>query len=500
MATTKGGISWLKGSISQVKLPNGRKFHVTSREGADDFIETVGTDFISTNLTAADDDELLSAYTILIKVTCHASPTKIASGIPESELRTFIEHTRNTLDTLSTDGDWLCWGAVSRCHLKLLEAVDSFSTHPSFLKVFIPNKGMEALAMFYASRKKNSTPSKSVAQSIINFVGNALTVLGQQEGVSFERVFGSIEKAGLLGQLIRCIPVDPDYSADVVICLQACMQLVKKKLKSGTRTGDILDAVIAGKDGPINEKVKAELTKLQTLARLSNTNNDKDNKDAKVCRHCLKTESLEGAKLMKCQQCKVTYYCNKVCQAADWKSHKKMCKEMSNESPAAQKTLHTAMWAFVESNYFDIAKEVYKKTKEYNVTKKELLVEIDFCFDAPALRNEFKVWLTSDFFEESALEGGPGWFRAHANKKALSRSLRGEYERLTSDNLLAVCIPGSGRVTIETLRFLVDDASYPLLSDEAVESIGREDYTRILASLGPTVANQYFEKRSGLMR
>jgi hypothetical protein len=35
------------------------------------------------------------------------------------------------------------------------------------------------------------------------------------------------------------------------------------------------------------------------------------------------------------------------------------------------------MFAFFKSNYFDIAKEVYKKTQEYTVPKKELLVEID---------------------------------------------------------------------------------------------------------------------------
>jgi hypothetical protein len=41
-----------------------------------------------------------------------------------------------------------------------------------------------------------------------------------------------------------------------VECLQMCLQLVKKKLKSGTPTGDILDDVNAGKDEPINEKAR----------------------------------------------------------------------------------------------------------------------------------------------------------------------------------------------------------------------------------------------------
>jgi hypothetical protein len=183
-----------------------------------------------------------------------------------------------------------------------------------------------------------------------------------QEGVSFEEGLGAMEKAGLLGQLIRCLPVDPDYPVNVVMCLQQCTQLVKKKLKTGTRTGDILDAVIAGKDGPINEKVKADLTKLQTLARLSNSNKPEDNKDVKMCHHCLKTETLDSAMLMKCQRCKATYYCTRVCQVADWKRHKKMCKEMSREGPSVQKTHHTTLWAFVESNYFDIAKKSTENT------------------------------------------------------------------------------------------------------------------------------------------
>jgi hypothetical protein len=208
---------------------------------------------------------------------------------------------------------------------------------------------------------------------------------------------------------------------------------------------------------------------------------------------------MDGAKLMKCQRCKVTYYCSKACQTADWKSHKKMCKQMANESPSAMKVANTAMWTFIESNYFDIVKEIYKKTQQYNVSKTDLFVEIDFCKDAPALRNEFKVWLVSDFFEESSAPvDALNWYRAHADKKTLARSLRREYERLTSESFLAVCITSTGRVVIETLHFMMEEASYPLLSDEAVECIGREDYVRMKAHLGPFVTNQCFEKRRGL--
>jgi hypothetical protein len=45
------------------------------------------------------------------------------------------------------------------------------------------------------------------------------------------------------------------------------------------------------------------------------------------CAKCnkLKTELEKGQKMSKCSRCKEVYYCSKVCQANDWKSHKKSC-------------------------------------------------------------------------------------------------------------------------------------------------------------------------------
>jgi hypothetical protein len=109
MATTRtsklaGGLRCTYGTTSfQVLLSNGRNVYVCSKEGADEFVDAVGTDFISTNMTTADYKELTLAYSLIFAVAENISPEKIASGIPESELRTFIERTRDALDTLSTD-------------------------------------------------------------------------------------------------------------------------------------------------------------------------------------------------------------------------------------------------------------------------------------------------------------------------------------------------------------------------------------------------------------
>jgi hypothetical protein len=433
----------------QVILPNGRKVDLQSKKGADEFVDTVGTGFLSTNLAATDDQELQEAYTLMLIVLCNASPEKIASGIPEPELRTLVDHTRHTLDTLSTDRKWLRSGKVSKCHEFLFKVITAFSQHPSFFKIFLSNGGMEAVAKFYASRKMHDTPDNCVAELIQLLVNTTLCVL-TEEGLSSEKAFGSIEKTGLLGQFIRCVTVDPKYSIGIVEALQKCLQLVKKKLKSGTPTGDILDAVIAGKDGPINEKAKSGLARLQSLARLSNDNYGSECNVIKTCRRCEKLETQMGnSKLMKCQRCKITYYCSKECQAADWKSHKIMCKEMAsgNESRSTFKLESNIRSAFIESNYLEIAKEVYKKTQEYNVPKTELLVEIDFFRDAPALRNEFKVWLMSGFLEGSSVADAPGWFRTQSEKETLALLLKEGYEKLRSDDLLAVCRAGDGNVS-----------------------------------------------------
>jgi hypothetical protein len=121
------------------------------------------------------------------------------------------------------------------------------------------------------------------------------------------------------------------------------------------------------------------------------------------------------------------------------------------------------------------------------------LLEIDFCGDAPALRNEFKVWLTSGFFEGSSVADAPGWFRSQFSSQRTKRLLREEYQQVTSDDLLAVCRNSYGSLHIQRLKFPAC-GGYQLLSDEAVESIGSENYVRMVPFLGQHTVDDYFMK------
>jgi hypothetical protein len=147
-----------------------------------------------------------------------------------------------------------------------------------------------------------------------------------------------------------------------------------------------------------------------------------------------------------------------------------MCKALDSGSVSrsAFKTSQITTSAFLTSNYSDIKKEVYKKAQEFNVPKTKLLLEIDFYGDAPALRNEFKVWLTSSFLEGSSVADAPEWFRTHAEMKTLERKLREEYEKVTSDTILVLYRASNGMVSVSHL-------GCELVSDEVVESIGSED-------------------------
>ncbi len=77
---------------------------------------------------------------------------------------------------------------------------------------------------------------------------------------------------------------------------------------------------------------------------------------------------------------------------------------------------------------------------------------------------------------------------------------------MTSDHLLAVCRAGNGIVSIQMLHFMAANAGYQLvsnvaaigkelLSDEAVESIGRGDVVRWSNVLGILSRRNTLRKR-----
>lgn len=58
-----------------------------------------------------------------------------------------------------------------------------------------------------------------------------------------------------------------------------------------------------------------------------------DSQQPTACATCQKTEATNAKPLLRCSGCKSITYCNKDCQKADWKNHKKDCSFQPKPKP-----------------------------------------------------------------------------------------------------------------------------------------------------------------------
>jgi hypothetical protein len=97
--------------------------------------------------------------------------------------------------------------------------------------------------------------------------------------------------------------------------------------------------------------------------------------------------------------------------------------------------------------------------------------------------------------EGASVADAPGWFHILAEKKTLERYLSVEYEKVTSDDLLVLCRTGNGMVLVSRLNRPGAETGYSRFSDEVIESIGSEDYDRMVTYLGQHTTDEYFRER-----
>jgi hypothetical protein len=90
-----------------------------------------------------------------------------------------------------------------------------------------------------------------------------------------------LHATGILGQVFRCYtlpitqPNQIQNNFGLLDDLMQCSVLVERKLKPGQPTGDILDAVIAGKDGCKESRDKGLMNRLENLQKMCSMSNEK---------------------------------------------------------------------------------------------------------------------------------------------------------------------------------------------------------------------------------
>ena len=146
----------------------------------------------------------------------------------------------------------------------------------------------------------------------------------------FSQVMGepTLTKHQLVDKMRLLAAMDPDH-----VVFQTCPALfdelqipagAAKTPNKAHRNGDN----DAPTNRPVPKRVSGHLQKQLRSASGFNHN--------KICFYCSAWRGAHNRQqLMTCSGCKLIYYCNKECQAADWKNHKVACREANRAAAAA---------------------------------------------------------------------------------------------------------------------------------------------------------------------
>jgi len=197
----------------------------------------------------------------------------------------------------------------------LLESLISNMKHLVFVERVIESDLLSTLASLCAGRVGTDMPCPDVTETILSLVNNFRVTLFFAADWEKEKIFKQLENSGMLAQVLRCITqpsADPDVLTNHLIMmddLMQCQSLVRKKLKPGQATGDVLAEVIDGKNGykgRRDDRVVMRLRNLQKMTTMTNearvSPNDRQG-TGNICRFCNRAELSEEfqASLLACR-------------------------------------------------------------------------------------------------------------------------------------------------------------------------------------------------------
>lgn len=277
--------------------------NIMTQEGADAFIR-LGRPYIQTNIEeeVKPAREKLEAGTMtnkrqrqemkevieqvydMISYVANFSSVEAFCLVDKNQLECLILHVCDVFSKIAKDEKWIKTGVLQKYDQQLLDRILVTSMiHISFVDLCVSMDKdadlLAVLAQFYAARDKTNMPCPDVTDAMLKIVMNFRASL-MDDGWEQEKIFKKLEATGILGQVFRCytlpitLPDQVQSDFDLLDAVMNCSVLVKRKLKPGRPTGDILDAIIAGKDGyrkgSRNEAVMNRLVNLQKMCSMSN--------------------------------------------------------------------------------------------------------------------------------------------------------------------------------------------------------------------------------------
>ncbi len=341
-------------------LLDGRNVNLFTREGADAYLLSFGNkNYVgfSANLpnvmilrqksrpTEQDKFVMNFTYTSFIQISMSASPDIYDTIIPKTELESWFDHVNAVFPLLQNNKTWKRTGRLEEHDYAALSLNAFLVFHQKALQVGFEKGLYKTIASFVESREAPKLPDVKIARTITHIVNNSFASYCFNKKAQTEKFWKKLEASGLLLQYIRCSTYPEIQDDALYVCyrdlLQHNLPLMKKKFRKGTTGGDVLQAILEGRDGSKRQdpKVLRFLRNIVTFAKDSqglslmdppspvSRHSNVGTGDLKMCQHCKKMDSSKEfqASIMKCSRCRTAYYCSKECQAKDWKSHKPSC-------------------------------------------------------------------------------------------------------------------------------------------------------------------------------
>lgn len=134
---------------------------------------------------------------------------------------------------------------------------------------------------------------------------------------------------------------------------------------------------------------------------------------------------------------------------------------------------------FLLNNYFNILLGAFSFCKEHNVTKHDILLEIDFFGDAPALRGDFNFGLVDGYIRGNR-PSEPEWYPDN-----LWRGIRDKHKRMAADNMLTVCRYPDDSAGASNIGLRNPSTGLPMMSSAAMNAVGTANADQVLRIFGP---------------
>lgn len=338
----------------KVHLPDGRCIDICTPTGANAFLQS-GTNSqtfeqfsgnVATmskirskrRLNAGDKETLVMLCFTIDAVAQYSDHDVFRQCVPEREISVLLDWTVAEIQKLTSNRNWIATGNLQRHDAFLLNYCISLMMHavPTALVFENGHLFFPVLTEFLQARKmadggsnddnnNNSggrgLPNTDISESITLIVSNAYmcSQMAFDNTWTSEKALKKLEATGILTEFIRCATVpqynDPKGLFRMLDEMQTCTPFLRKKFAKGEPCGNVVLAILQGKDGSRQKRSKV-INKLQTIVKFVSFMDNTPDQDIRMCRNCAKSDHSDAFQqsLMKCARCQSAYYCSKECQ------------------------------------------------------------------------------------------------------------------------------------------------------------------------------------------